>query len=50
MKRFLLTLFILFLTASFGFCTTNSYDAYGQKNGSYKKNGSTINQYDRYGQ
>ena len=50
MKKFLLTLFILFLTASVGFCATNSYNKYGQRTGSYKQSGSTINHYNQYGQ
>ena len=50
MKRFLLTLFILFIAANIGFCTTNSYDMFGQKTGSYSLRGTTINQYDKYGQ
>lgn len=45
MKRLLLTLFILFLTANFSLCATNSYDKYGSKTGSFKQSGSTISQY-----
>ena len=51
MKKFLLTLFILFISASIGFCaTTNSYDKYGNRTGSFKSNSSgTVSSYDRYG-
>ena len=50
MKKFLLTLFILFLTASVSFCATNSYNKYGQKTGSFKTDSSgRITEYDKYG-
>ncbi len=47
MKKFLLTLFILFLTANISFCATNTYNQYGQKTGSYRQSGSTINHYNQ---
>ena len=49
MKKTLLTLLVLFMTASYSFAATNSYDRYGSKTGSYKQSGSTINHYDKYG-
>ena len=50
MQKFILTVFTIFLTASFSLCaTTNSYDKYGNKTGSYKNNNGTITQYDKYG-
>ncbi len=50
MKKFILTIFILFLSASFTLCaTTKAYDKYGSKTGSYHTNGSVTTSYDRYG-
>ena len=50
MKKLFLSLLILFITASYALCATNSYDRYGSKTGSYKSNSSgTINHYDKYG-
>ena len=49
MKRILLTLLLLLFTISYASAIT-SYNAHGQKIGSYKKHGSTIIQYDRNGQ
>lgn len=49
MKK-LLSLFVSLLLLA-GYCfaaTTNSYDKYGSKTGSYRTNGSTVTQYDKY--
>ena len=51
MQKIYLTLLILCLTASYGFCSTiNSYDKHGNRTGSYitTSNGTTI-QYDKSG-
>ena len=50
MKKFILTIFTLFLSTSFALCaTTKAYDKYGSKTGSYRTNGSVTTSYDRYG-
>src|SRR5574344_454606 len=54
MSKTLLTLFLTisftFTTASVGLCTTtNSYDKYGSKTGSYKQTSNGYNSYDKYG-
>lgn len=51
MQKFILTVFTIFLTASFSLCaTTNSYDKYCNKTGSFKTNLSGITtQYNKYG-
>ena len=50
MKKILLTLFILIITATYGLCDTTSYNKYGSKVATYKTNGSTTTSYNKYGQ
>ena len=50
MKKLLSLLVSLFLLTGYCFAaTTNSYDKYGSKIGSYRTNGSNVTQYYKYG-